>query len=113
MGRSLAFLARIVNNGWSKQPRGIGIDDKTAILVTPNGASTIVGSGSAYFLQSQGPAEVISAGTPLTYRNIAVYKVRQGGTFNFSTWTGTGGVEYTLNVNNGSVTSTQVGGNIY
>ena len=113
MGRSLAFLARIVNNGWSIQPRGIGVDERTAILVTPNGAATMVGTGAAYFLQAPGPAQVVSPGTPLTYLNIAVYKLPQGGTFNFSTWSGTGGVAYTLNVNNGSLTSTQAGGNIY
>jgi len=113
MGRSLAFLARIVNNGWATQPRGIGIDEETAILVMPNGASTMVGTGAAYFLQAPGPAQVVSDGTPLTYLNIGVYKVPQGGTFNFSTWSGTGGVAYTLNVNNGSLTSTQPGGNIY
>jgi hypothetical protein len=56
---------------------------------------------------------VLAEKTPLTYLNISVYKVPQGGTFNLSTWTGTGGVAYTLNVNNGSVTSTQAGGNIY
>ena len=113
MGRSLAFLARIVNNGWATQPRGIGVDEETAILVMPNGESTMVGNGAAYFLQAPGPAQVIADRTPLTYLNIGVYKVPQGGTFNFSTWTGTGGVAYTLNVNNGSLTSTQAGGNIY
>lgn len=113
MGRSLVFLARIVNNGWSTQPRGIGIDERTAMLVTPNGAATMAGSGAAYFLQAPGPAQVLAERTPLTYLNIGVYKVPQGGTFNFSTWTGTGGVAYTLNVNNGVVTSTQPGGNIY
>ncbi len=113
MGRSLVFLARIVNNGWATQPRGIGVDEQTAILVSPNGASTMVGSGAAYFLQAPGPAQVLADKTPLTYLNIGVYKVPQGGTFNFSTWTGAGGVAYTLNVNNGSLTSTQAGGNIY
>jgi cyanophycinase len=113
MGRSLVFLARLVNNGWATQPRGIGIDEETAILITPNGAGTMVGSGNAYFLQAPGPAQVLAEKTPMTYLNINVYKVPQGGTFNFSTWTGTGGVAYTLNVNNGSVTSTQAGGNIY
>jgi hypothetical protein len=49
----------------------------------------------------------------MTYLNIGVYKVPQGGTFNFSTWTGTGGVAYTFNVNSGAVSSTQAGGNIY
>ena len=113
MGRSLTFLARIVNNGWATQPRGIGIDEETAILILPNGSATMVGTGAAYFLQAPGPAQVLADRTPLTYLNIGVYKVPQGGTFNFSTWTGTGGVAYTLNVNNGSVTSTQAGGNIY
>lgn len=113
MGRSLTFLARIVNNGWATQPRGIGVDERTALLVTPNGAATMVGEGAAYFLQAPGPAQVLVEKTPLTYLNIGVYKVPQGGTFNFSTWTGTGGVAYTLNVNNGSLTSTQAGGNIY
>ena len=113
MGRSLVFLARIVNNGWATQPRGIGIDEETALLVTPNGAASMVGSGAAYFLQAPGPAQVLADKTPMTYLNIGVYKLPQGGTFNFSTWTGSGGVAYTLNVNNGSVTSTQAGGNIY
>src|SRR6185436_2637574 len=109
MGRSLTFLARIVNNGWAAQPRGIGIDEETAILVTPTGAATMVGVGAAYFLQAPGPAQVLADRTPLTYLNISVYKVPQGGTFNLSTWSGTGGVAYTLSVNNGSLTSTQAG----
>ena len=113
MGRSLVFLARIVNNGWATQPRGIGIDEETALLVLPSGAATMVGVGAAYFLQAPGPAQVLADKTPMTYLNLGVYKLPQGGTFNFSTWTGTGGVAYTLNVNNGSVTSTQAGGNIY
>ena len=113
LGRSLVFLARIVNNGWAAQPRGIGIDEETAVLVESNGAGSMVGTGAAYFLQAPGPAQVLVARTPMTYLNIGVYKVPQGATFNLSTWTGTGGVAYTLNVNNGSVTSTQAGGNIY
>jgi cyanophycinase len=110
MGRSLAFLARIVKNGWSRQPRGIGIDDRTAVLVEPGGAATLVGSGAAYFLSVSGPAMVM---TPLSYLDIGVYKVSEGGMFNFSSWTGTGGVAYELNVEKGVVTSTQVGGSIY
>lgn len=113
MGRSLVFLARIVNNGWAAQPRAIGIDEETALLVLPTGAATMVGVGAAYFLQAPGPAQVLADKTPLTYLNIGVYKVPQGGTFNLSSWTGTGGVAYTLNVNNGSLISTQAGGSIY
>jgi len=113
MGRSIVFLARIVDNGWSAQPRDIGIDENTAILVTPNGAGMMVGSGAAYFLQAPGPAQVLAPKTPLTYHDIGVYKVPQGGTFDLARWTGTGGVAYTLNVDAGALISTQAGGNIY
>jgi cyanophycinase-like exopeptidase len=102
-----------VNNGWATQPRDIGIDEETALLVLPDGSATMVGTGAAYFIQAPGPAQVLAEKTPMTYLNIAVYKLPQGGTFNLSTWTGTGGTAYTLNVNNGTVTSTQAGGNIY
>ena len=113
MGRSLVFLARIVDNGWAALPRGIGVDENTAILVTPDGAGTMVGTGAAYFLQAPGPAEVLAPKVPLTYHNIGVYKVPQGGTFNLSTWNGSGGVAYTLNVDVGALSSTQAGGSIY
>jgi cyanophycinase-like exopeptidase len=113
MGRSLTFLARVVKNGWSKQPRGIGVSDRTAILGVPDGTGTVVGEGAAYFLQAPGPAETLHENTPLTYLNIRVYRVSPGGTFSFSTWKGTDGVAYTLNVNNGVVSSTQSGGSIY
>jgi hypothetical protein len=74
---------------------------------------SMVGIGAAYFLQAPGPAQVIPDGTPVTYLNIGEYKVPRGATFNFSTWTRTGGVAYPLNVNNGVVTSSQPGENIY
>jgi cyanophycinase-like exopeptidase len=114
MGRTIVFLARIVANGWSARPRDIGIDENTAILVTPDGAGTMVGTGAAYFLKAPGPAQVLAPKTPLTYHDIEVYKVPQGGTFNLLLWTaGSGTVSYTLNVDAGALTSTQAGGNIY
>lgn len=113
LGRSLTFLAQIAKNGWSTKPKGIGVSDRTAILVTPNGTATVVGEGAVYFLHSPGPAELLANATPLTYRNIRAYKLTAGGTFDLSHWKGTGGVAYTLNVEKGVVTSTQTGGNVY
>lgn len=113
MGRLIVFLARIIDNGWSALPRGVGIDEETALLVLPDGAGTMVGVGAAYFLQAPGPAQVLAPKIPLTYTGIGVYKVPQGGTFDLSTWSGTGGVAYTLNVNAGALSSTQPGGGIY
>lgn len=111
MGRLLAFLARIVKDGWASSVRGIGVDEATAILVQPNGSATRVGSGAAYFVSSNGTPAVCVSGSPLTYTGLATYKVSGAATFNLATWTGSGGTAYTLNVNAGAVSSSN--GSIY
>ena len=50
-------------------------------------------------------------GTPLTYRNISVYRIGPGGSFDLDTWRGTGGIAYTLSVEAGTLTSSR--GEIY
>ena len=113
LGRSLTFLAQVAKKGWTKKPRGIGVSDRTAILVLPGGSATVVGEGAVYFLQANGPAETFADNTPLTYLKIEAYKLKPGGTFDFSKWKGSRGVAYTLNVEKGVVTSTQSGGSLY
>jgi len=113
MGRLLTFLARIVQDGWASTPKGLGIDEKTALGVEPGGRATVFGSGAAYFLQTPGAPQVCQPHTNLTYHNISVYRVSGSATFNFARWTGTGGTAYTLNVDDGVVTSTQANGAIY
>src|SRR5688572_27920051 len=103
MGRSLTSLARIVNNGWAAQPRGIGIDEETAILVTSAGAVKSVGTDAAYYLLAHVPAQVLAENTPLTYLTIGIFKLTQGGNFNILTLTGTYAVAYTPKENTGSV----------
>ena len=67
----------------------------------------------AYFMQAPGAPQVCQAKTPLTYQNIAVYRINSTGTFNLPTWTGTGGTAYTVSANAGVLSSTQPGGSIY
>jgi cyanophycinase len=111
LGRLVTFLARILNNGWTSDVKGVGIDEATALLVNPDGSSTRVGSGAAYFFHPPGPAQVCVSGTPLTYQNVAVYKVSGSATFNFATWTGSGGSSYTVSANSGALSSSN--GSIY
>ncbi|MGE5379094.1 MAG: cyanophycinase [Bacteroidota bacterium] len=113
MGRLITFLARIVNDGWATQALGVGIDERTALTLEPNGNATVVGAGSVYFLQTPGVPEVCQAKTALTFHSVSVYRVPVDGTFNFAQWKGAGGTAYTLNVDSGTITSTQPGGNIY
>src|SRR5260221_8866305 len=89
MGRDLAFLCRVYLNGWSSTPRGISIDEQTALLIDASGNATVVGSSTVYFLQAPGAPQACQAGVPLTYLIIAVYRINSTGSFSLSTWQGT------------------------
>lgn len=113
MGRDLAFLCRIYNNGWSSLPRDIAIDEQTALLLDSRGNGTVVGNSTVYFLQAPGVPQVCQSGLPLTYQNISVYRINSAGSFNVVSWKGSGGTTYTVSANAGVLSSTQVGGAIY
>lgn len=113
MGRDLAFMCRIYTNGWSSAPRDIAIDEKTALLIDSNGSGKVVGSSNVYFMQAPGAPEVCQPGVPLTYQNIAVYRINATGSFALSTWKGKGGTTYTVSANAGVLSSTQSNGSIY
>ena len=114
MGRTLGFLARIMQDGWSQTPREVAIDEKSAVLVEADGKGTVVGTGKgAYFLRPTRPPEVCKPGVPLTFLKISVYRVPAGAHFDLTSWAGDGGIAYSLSVQNGRITSTQAGQSIY
>ena len=113
MGRTLAFLARIVQAGWSAKPRAIGVDEKTAVLVNTDGIASVVGTSAAYFLSVNEAPKVCLPGKALSFHNISVYKVLAGQQFNLSTWQASGHVAYSLSVEDGVIRSTQADGEIY
>jgi cyanophycinase len=106
MGRTLVFLARIMQDGWSKDPREIAIDEQSAVLVEPDGKATVVGPGrGAYFLRPTHPPEVCKEKVPLTFKDISAYKGPAGSHFGLSSWTGEGGEAYTISVDAGVIHS--------
>lgn len=114
MGRTLAFLARIMQDSWSGSPREVAVDEGSAVLVEPDGKATIVGSGKgAYFLRPMQPPGVCRNNVPLTFRGISVYKAPAGSHFNLASWAGDGGVSYTLSVDQGVVQSAAPDRSIY
>jgi cyanophycinase len=114
LGRSLVFLARLIQDGWSQHPREIAIDEKSAVLVEPDGKSRVVGAGKgAYFIRPTAAPSVCEKNVPLTFQNIAVYKAPSGGHFDLSSWTGDGGSSYSLSVERGTIQSTQPGNEMY
>ncbi|HEY6130292.1 MAG TPA: cyanophycinase [Candidatus Acidoferrum sp.] len=113
MGRDLAFLCRINLNGWSATPRDIAIDEQTALLIDGAGKAIVVGVSTVYFMQAPGPPQLCQPKMPLTYQNIAVYRIDANGSFNLSTWKGSGGTAYSVSANAGILSSSQSGGSIY
>ncbi len=114
LGRSLVFLARLMQDGWTKTPREIAVDEKSAVLVDSDGKATIVGNGKgAYFIKPTKAPDICKPGTPLTFLEISVYKAPTGSHFDLPSWQGDGGLGYSLAVKDGTVTSTQSGGSFY
>jgi cyanophycinase len=114
MGRTLGFLARIMQDGWSQTPREVAIDERSAVLVEADGKGMVVGNGKgAYFLRPTQPPQVCRPGLPLTFRDVRVYRIPTGGHFDFVSWTGDGGTAYSLSVDQGNIDSTQVKRSIY
>ncbi len=114
MGRTLAFLARIVQDGWSPRPREIAVDENSAVLVERDGKARVIGTGKgAYFLSVQEPPQVCRENTPLTFRNIAVYRAPAGSEFHLKDWKRKGGSAYSLSVVEGKIQSPKTDGEIY
>src|SRR5580700_5572556 len=114
MGRSLGFLARIVQDGWSKAPREIAIDEKSALLVEANGRAKVVGAGlGVYFLQVTDAPEVCKPGQPLTLRNVAAYRAPTGAKCDVQAWSGDGGEPYSISVEAGRIHTSRAGDAVY
>ena len=114
MGRTLGFLARIMKDGWSSSPREVAIDENSAVLVEADGQATVVGTGTgAYFLRPSKAPEVCQKSVPLKFQDISVYRVKAGGHFDLTSWTGEGGMAYSVSVEHGKIQSTQAGKRIY
>jgi cyanophycinase len=108
LGRSLGFLARIVQDGWSKTPREIAIDEKSALLVEASGRAKVVGTGmGVYFLQVTEAPAVCKPAQALTLRNVAAYQAPTGAVFDVRAWSGEGGESYSISVEAGVIHSSR------
>ena len=113
IGRTIAFLSRLVEDGWTRQGRAIAADRETAVHVDPQtGKATVFATDDhqtpyVYFMHTTGKPEQCVAGKPLTYMNIEVYRIGPGGSFDIGEWQGEGGIIYKLNAEDGKLTSSR------
>jgi cyanophycinase len=114
MGRLVTFLARILADGWADTARGIAVNERTALAVDANGWAQVFGEGPVYFLETTRQPEVVKKSTPLTFRDIAVYRISgPEARFNLRLWLGQGGTAYSLSAIEGVLSTTQANGEIY
>ena len=114
MGRTLVFLARLMQDGWSSDPREIAIDEKSALLVEGDGSATVVGGGlGVYLIHPTAAPKVCKPDTPLTFQEIDIHHLPKGAHFNVDKWKGNDGNKYSISVNQGVASSTQPGGSLY
>lgn len=111
MGRLLAFLAVMQCRQSVKQPRGLGIDEATAVLLDEKGMGRVVGKGNAYFVLASEGAAFCEAAKKLDLKTVKVQRVAAGESFDFVNWRG--GFSYELEVNQGVVRNPQPGASFY
>ncbi len=84
LGRLIVFVARINQDHPADKVFGIGVDEKTALLVSADGMGRIAAgsAGSAWIVMPQQPATTLSKGQPLTIKDIRIVRLNQASSIN-------------------------------
>jgi cyanophycinase len=114
MGRLLVFLARLNEAGKadSQHVRGIGVQERAAVLLEPDGKAHVAGYGPAYFIEADRASGVLQKAKPLSFGPFVVQKVAPGADFFIKSWAGDA-ISYKLTVEAGKIHSTQTANEIY
>ena len=117
IGRTVALLARLVNDGFTEQGRAIAADRETSIHIDPaTGEARVYGTSDhptpyVYMLRTTGEPAICERGQALSIANVDVYRLSIDSTFNLKTWGGKGGIAYSFSVESGVLSSSR--GDIY
>jgi beta-aspartyl-peptidase (threonine type) len=87
LGRLIVFIARIEQDHPAAAIAGIGVDQKTALLVGADGLARLApgSSGSAWVVTLQQPAAVLTQGKPLTLENVRIVRMNQDSSLDLKT----------------------------
>jgi len=117
IGRTVALLARLLHDGWSLETRAIAADRETSLHVDPATGNARVFAVAdhptpyVYFMRAGRPPDVCEPETPLTFRDIHVYRIGPDAAFDLDKWSGRDGTAYTLSAEAGVLSSSR--GEIY
>jgi len=115
IGRTVALMARLLQDGWTPEARAIAADRETAVHIDPvTGKAEVFATADhptpyAYFMSAHRLPERCEPGQPLTFSKVDVYRLAPGGSFDLATWKGEGGLAYQLSVESGVLRSSRGG----
>ena len=101
-GRHVVFMARMAKDFKIKKPKGIGVDERTAVCIDKDGNALVIGEGTAHFLISNREADACESGKPLQWKKNSIrdyiFQGSEAGTsaFNLKKWPKTKPNEYWL-----------------
>lgn len=84
MGRLITFVGRLMVDGQETQPIGLGVDERTALLVE-DGIGTVVGEGAVYAVIPSGEPEKMLAGEAVEFAGVPVYSLTAGDSIDLDT----------------------------
>jgi cyanophycinase-like exopeptidase len=79
----LAFGARVLEDGWSSEFVGVGVDEGTAMVIGPDGIGEVYGAGHVYLFRANEPAFKCMLGKSLEFGPVTMYRLRPGDTASF------------------------------
>jgi cyanophycinase len=85
LGRLIVFVARVNRAHPAAKAFGLGIDEKSALLIDAGGLGRLAegSAGSAWLVMPQRPAAVLSKGQPLTLTDVRIVRMDLGSDFDF------------------------------
>ncbi len=78
--RLIGFIGRLVADGWGEPVVGLGVDERTALVVGPDSVGTVLGLGAVHVLHSAGLPQQCLPGQSLEYANLDWYTLPAGAT---------------------------------
>jgi cyanophycinase len=76
--RLIGFVARMVEDGWGEPVLGVGVDEKTALVVGPDGVGSVLGAGGVHLLHSAGAPQQCAPKKTLEYADLDHYTLVAG-----------------------------------
>lgn len=101
MGRLLTFMSRLQQDQNLREIHGIGVDEKTAVLVDAQGKGRVVGEHQAYFVSTEKAPTVCKPGSPLSHPDFEVHRLSAGESFDLTHWSTSDGQASVLEVKSG------------